>query len=60
MKIGAADHDEKSTSTKKGVTLKKKWSPSKGVVSPAVIKVFTQTASTGATRGSSHVMNRRM
>lgn len=48
-----------STRTRNGATYRKLWSPSKGVVSPAVARVRTQTANTGATSGSSHVMSSR-
>jgi hypothetical protein len=34
------------------ITFRMLWSPSKGVVSPALIKVRAQTTSTGVTRGS--------
>ncbi|XP_006456747.1 hypothetical protein AGABI2DRAFT_188579 [Agaricus bisporus var. bisporus H97] len=45
---------------KNGNTFKKKWSPSNGVVNPAVISVLTQTARTEATRGNSQVMNNKI
>jgi hypothetical protein len=56
---GPLVHDAKSTRIKNGATFGKKWSPLKGVDSPAVIRVLTHTANTGATSGSNHVMSNK-
>lgn len=45
-----------STRIRKGTTYNALWSPSKGVVKPAVNSVRTHTASTGAAKGRSQVM----
>jgi hypothetical protein len=54
-------HEAYSTRIKYGTTDKKLWSPMpmlSSAMGPAVASVRTQTASTGAVRGSSHVKSR--
>lgn len=52
--------DAKSTNNKKLALARTSWSPSKGVVNPAVASVRTHTAKTGPANGSNQTINNKI
>jgi len=56
LKSGADVLETNSVRASQGITRIGLWSPSKGVVRPAVYRVRTQTTRTGATTGRAHVI----